>query len=107
MSCPLLVIDAKIIVLNSNNLIFCIVVLKIFFIFVIMPGKTKDITPLQYSKFKKCSLANITKHIRNGNALKLPYVISLKNISRFYLLEVPESLTNDTFTDDIIKYNKK
>lgn len=72
-----------------------------------MLGKTKDITPLQYSKYKRCSLANITKHIRNGNALKLPYVISLKNVSRFYLLEVPENLTNDTFSSDIIKYKKK
>lgn len=81
--------------------------MKIFFTFVTMSAKTKDITPLQYAKYKKCSLANITKHIRNGNALKLPYVISLKNVSRFYLLEVPETLTNDTFTDDIIKYKKK
>lgn len=72
-----------------------------------MAEKTKDITPKQYAKFKGCTLANITKHIRAGNALRLPHVIKLKNVSRFYLLEVPEKLTNDTFNSDIIKYNKK
>lgn len=72
-----------------------------------MNNNTKDITPKQYADFKGCTLQNITKHIRAGNALKLPYVIKLKNISRFYLLEVPENLTNDTFNSDIIKYNKK
>lgn len=72
-----------------------------------MKEKTKDITPAQYAKYKGCSLQNITKHIRNGNVLSLPYVLKLKNWSRFYLLEVPETLTSATFQEDIIKYKKK
>jgi len=71
-----------------------------------MNNKTKDITPAQYARFKGCTLQNVTKHIRAGNALKLPYVIRLKNISRFYLLEVPKTLTNDNFSGNLIKYNK-
>jgi len=68
--------------------------------------KTKDITPAQYAKYYNCSPQNITKHIRNGNILSLPYIFKLKNFGRFYLLEVPFNLTEDTFRQDLIKYNK-
>lgn len=68
--------------------------------------KTKDITPAQYAKYYGCTKQNISKHIRNGNALNLPHVITLKNWSRFYLLEVPNWLTRSTFRTDLIKYNK-
>ena len=73
-----------------------------------MAVKTKDITPKQYAEFRGCSLSNITKHIRQNGASNLPHVIRLKNWSRFYLLEVPESLTAATFKENkLIKYNKK
>jgi hypothetical protein len=57
--------------------------------------QTKDITPKQYAKWKGCTIQNITKHIRAGN--DLPHVITVKNFSRFYLLEVPQELTAESF----------
>lgn len=72
-----------------------------------MKQKTKDITPQQYADYKGCSLQYITRIIREGKISKLPHVIRLKNISRFYLLEVPEKLTDATFSEDIIRYDKK
>lgn len=68
---------------------------------------TKDITPLQYSKFRKCTLQNITKHIRNENINALKYVIRIKNFSRFYLLEVPEWLEAGSFKEGKIKKGYK
>jgi hypothetical protein len=59
--------------------------------------ETKDITPIQYAKWYGCSLANITKHLRKGNSL--PYVITIKRWSRFYLLEVPKSLNAKSFSE--------
>lgn len=69
-----------------------------------MAKKTKYITPAQYAKYYGCTLQNIGKHIRNENILNMPFVISLQNVSRFYLIEVPETLTADTFKGDLIKY---
>lgn len=66
--------------------------------------KTKDITPAEYAKYRGCSEQNISKHIRNGNALNLAYVIKLKNFGRFYLLEVPAKLNASTFQENLIKY---
>lgn len=56
-------------------------------------SKTKEITPLQYSKYLGCTSQNISKHIRNGKIDFLPDVIEVKHYSRFYLLVVPVSLT--------------
>lgn len=55
-------------------------------------SKTKEITPLQYSKYLGCSLSNVTKHLRNGKMQYLPDVIEVRHYSRFYLLVVPASL---------------
>lgn len=49
--------------------------------------KTKYITPSQYASWYGCTLANITKHIRNQT--ELPEVINIVNHGRFYTLEVP------------------
>jgi hypothetical protein len=57
--------------------------------------QTKDITPKEYANFRGCSLQNITKHIRNNKSL--PHVITIKQWSRFYTLEVPATLNADTF----------
>ncbi len=55
-------------------------------------AKTKEITPLQYSKYLGCTVANVSKHLRNNKMQYLPDVIEVKHYSRFYLLIVPESL---------------
>jgi len=67
--------------------------------------QTKDITPKQYAKWKGCTIQNITKHIRAGN--ELPYVITIKNFSRFYLLEVPHSLNAESFKEGKIELATK
>lgn len=56
---------------------------------------TKDVTPKQYAKWYGCTLQNITKQIRKNK--ELPYVITIKKFSRFYLLEVPNHLNTDSF----------
>lgn len=55
-------------------------------------AKTKEITPLQYSRILKCTVANVSKHLRNNKMQFLPDVIEVKKYSRFYLLVVPENL---------------
>lgn len=62
---------------------------------------TKDITPRQYAKVMGCTLQNVTKKIRNGSVLS--DVIKIKNFSRFYLLEVEETFTNQSFKVGKIK----
>ncbi len=57
--------------------------------------KTKDITPLQYAKWRGQHITNISKHLRKGNPLI--HVLRVKKFSRFYLLEVPESLNAESF----------
>lgn len=57
--------------------------------------KTKRITPEQYAEWYGCTLQNITWHLRKGNVL--PHVIKVIKYSRFYLLEVPESLSAKSF----------
>jgi len=59
--------------------------------------KTKEITPLEYAKYRGCSLANVTKQIRNNRSL--PMVIKIKKWSRFYLLEVPANLDANSFVE--------
>lgn len=58
--------------------------------------KTKTITPILYSQWRGCSLSNVTKCIRNDRIDLLPNVLSIKNWGRFYTLEVPEWLNEDT-----------
>lgn len=60
-----------------------------------MKQGTKQITPNQYAKWYGCTLQNITKHLRKENPL--PHVIRVIKYSRFYLLEVPETLSAKSF----------
>lgn len=53
-------------------------------------GNTKEITPTEYAKWRGVRLAAITKHIRDKNFKNLPYVIEIKNWSRFYIFVVPD-----------------
>jgi len=57
--------------------------------------KTKRITPIQYAQWCGQTLQNITYHLRKGN--ELPHVIRVIKYSRFYLLEVPDSLSAKSF----------
>lgn len=74
--------------IDGFNLFFGLVVLKILY----LCQMTKEITPLQYSKYLGCSLSNVTKHIRKGSLHCLPDVIEVKHYSRFYLLVVAANL---------------
>lgn len=53
---------------------------------------TKEITPLQYSIYLGCTVANVSKHLRNSKLEYLPDVLAVKRYSRFYLLVVDASL---------------
>lgn len=66
---------------------------------------TKEITPIQYADFRGWSLQNVTKHIRAGN--ELDHVISVKQYSRFYLLEVPKELKVNTIQQSIKNLKKR
>lgn len=61
--------------------------------------KTMEITAKMYADFAKCSEQNITKHIRNENWEYLPFVLRVKRFSRFVVLEVPEDLSENAFTE--------
>jgi len=50
--------------------------------------KEKEVTPLDYARWRGCTLQNITKHLRKGNLAKLPGVLMVKKYSRFYVLVV-------------------
>jgi len=67
--------------------------------------RTKEITPTQYADLRGWSLQNVTKHIRAKN--ELPHVISVKHYSRFYLLEVSESLKVNTIQQSIKNLKKR
>ena len=59
--------------------------------------KTKDITPLQYATWYGCSLQYVTRLIRDNKSL--PEVLRIKKFSRFYLLEVRDSLDAESFKE--------
>lgn len=60
---------------------------------------TKEITAKAYAKLKGCTEQNVTKHIRNGKFEFLPHVIRVKRFSRFVVLEVPDTLTKNSFKE--------
>lgn len=55
-----------------------------------MDLKTKDITAMDYAKYRGMSVQMIRRKIKDNK--DLVEVISIKRYSRFYTLEVPESL---------------
>lgn len=66
-------------------------------------GKTKEITPTEYAKWRGVRLAAITKHIRGKNFKNLPYVIEIKKWSKFYIFVVPDFVGLTSY--DTIKSN--
>ena len=64
--------------------------------------KTKEITPIQYAKYYGCNPTYIQRLLRAEQYDKLPFVISVKRYSRFWTLEVPDTLTESDFKEVII-----
>lgn len=60
---------------------------------------TKDITPEAYAKLAGCTIQNVTKHLRNKNFEYLPHIVRVKKYSRFYVLEVPQNISKDSFKE--------
>lgn len=54
--------------------------------------KVKQITPDQYADYLNCTVANISKHVRNNKMTFLPNVLKINRFSRFYTFDVPDSL---------------
>lgn len=67
--------------------------------FVYMKVKTKDISPITYSKWWGVHKSYVHRLLLEGQLDKLPFVISVKKYSRFYTLEVPETLTENDFVE--------
>lgn len=59
--------------------------------------KTKEISPAQYAKWRGCHVSYIHRILLDGEIGKLDFVRSVKKYSRFYTLEVPNDLTEDSF----------
>jgi hypothetical protein len=70
---------------------------------------TKEITPIQYADYKGWTLQNVTKHLRKKKdpLSGLPDVIEVKKYSRFYLLEVDNSLKVNSIEQAIKNFKKK
>lgn len=69
--------------------------------------KTKDISPIQYAKWYGCHKSLVHRWCAAGEVDKMPYVRAIKSYSRFYTLEVPETLTENDFTEIRFKKSKK
>ena len=54
--------------------------------------KTKDITAMDYAKYRDWTVQNVRKHFRKTGIEKFPEVIDVKRYSRFYLFVVPADL---------------
>jgi len=54
--------------------------------------KTKDITPIEYAKYRGWSVQNVRKHFKATGLEKFPEVISVKHFSRFYVFVVDSDL---------------
>ena len=54
--------------------------------------KTKDITAMDYAKYKRWTVQNVTKHFRQMGIEKFPEVLDVNRYSRFYLFVVPADL---------------
>jgi len=59
--------------------------------------KTKEITPIQYSKWWGQHKSRVHKLLLENRIDELPHVVAVRKYSRFYTLEVPEDLTADSF----------
>jgi len=54
--------------------------------------KTKDITAIDYARYKGWTVQNVRKHYRSTGLKNLPEILDVKHYSRFYLFVVPYDL---------------
>lgn len=59
----------------------------------------KEITPQKYAKWYGCKVQYVHRMLKETQIDKLPYVQRVKKYSRFYVLEVPEWLSKDSFKE--------
>jgi len=71
-----------------------------------MAIKTKEITPIQYAKYAGVFPTYIQRLLRQERYDKLPHVIKVRRYSRFWTLEVPETLTESDFIEKKVKLKK-
>lgn len=60
---------------------------------------TKEITPKKYAKWWGCHKSYIQRLLQNEQFDKLPNVIRVKKFGRFYVLEVPNNLSENDFRE--------
>ncbi len=65
--------------------------------------KVKDISPIQYSRWMGVHKSYVHRLLKGGDISKMPFVRKIKKYSRFYTLEVPADLTEDSFTTIVKK----
>ena len=61
--------------------------------------KTKDISPKQYAKWRGCHVSYIHRLLLENKIEEMEFVRKIKKYSRFYTLEVPHDLTEDSFIE--------
>ena len=71
-----------------------------------MAKKTKEITPIQYAEYYGCFPTYIQRVLRKGRYDLLPHVLKVRKYSRFWTLEVPETLTGNDFKEILVKPKK-
>ena len=67
----------------------------------------KEITPIEYAEYKKCVPTYIHRLVQRKDFKRLPYVISIRKYSRFYLLLVPNWLGENEFIEWFADGTKK
>lgn len=59
--------------------------------------KSIEITPAKYAQIRGCSVQYIHKVLKDGDLHLLPEVLSVKKYSRFYVLVVLDTLSENSF----------
>lgn len=58
-----------------------------------------EVTPKKYAKWYGCNVQYIHRLLKEERIDLLPNVIRVKKYSRFYVLEVPERTSKDSFKE--------
>lgn len=59
--------------------------------------ETKEITPAQYAKYRGFSPQYVHKILKDGKLELMPEVQEIKKYSRFYVLVVPDTISENSF----------
>jgi hypothetical protein len=73
--------------------------LQVFSKLLFLTMEIKEITPEEYAKWWGCHVSYIRRLLLNEQFDKLPNVRRVKKYGRFYVLEVPENLSENSFID--------